>query len=324
MAEEPKYNQWEQEPAKFMANIFTDPKNVTRRMPSLDFIDENLLVPQIRILYVVGGLIAFALLDVIIIMNTGTATRYVALPLFLLLIPAVIIGLLSLLNYDGKSYFAILRNFLKFQRNERNRRKGKKNITSLGVEEIDPITGRMTFKNGDVGDAFLIEGFVGKTMLPSTISMVRKAQLNYLIVREQQATEKKITHIERSNPKSQIANLDRQIKYHTAVAQETGDPTMVHAWSNFMLNAQKNYIKKYIAEKEFVIAQYLILRSIDDKMLEKTKEKLLNAADAGLYAKIQQLSKPEIEQKIGAVVLYKPSKKKTKKRERHAKHLKIF
>ena len=307
--DEKKAQGWENEPAKFMSNIFTESKNVGRRMTSLDFIDENIVVPQIRILYVVVGVVAFIFADTMVLLQAGAITGYIWVPLLILDVIALGIGLLMLLSINGKSYFGMLIDFLKFQVAERQRRKSKNGVKTFHIEDVDPDTGMIMFDDDRVGYMYRVEGFINKTMLPSTVVMTRQAQYEYLIDRERTTKQKMITHVERANPEEQLEYLEELKQNHEKEIETTGDDEMFHRWCSFMISNShgvgiKDYVDKRITNKELVIRQYLMLLETDDISLEKAQDRLYNATISGMYSKITPMTKTEIESSVGELLLW--------------------
>lgn len=302
MAEEKKGNGWLDQPSGIMANIFVEPKHIRRRFKMLDRFDRNLEIPQFFAYKLLATFLILMTFLVVYLMANFVNIKYIGIPILLFALALILVFRQLVFSHKGVSYLKLTFNLIKFSIVERKRRKTGEGLKSIGIDDVLE-DGKILYSDGDMGYMFNIVGYGSRTMLPQTIAQVRRAQADYLRVRLPHTMEEEIIKISLANPKKQLDSNEELQKIHKELGAD-GDPNLFHAWSNFMLAQNKQFIEKQIKGKEHVFEQNLIVRAGTEEVLKRQVANFEASSQIMLYSQ-RKLTQKEVKDFYSEMLMMK-------------------
>lgn len=241
----------------------------------LEPITPNARVPFVRIM-VALLVAAMALVGALRFLFEDTyRAQFVAVPTILMIIGVFLMVLVFMLStHDGSMLIATARlNLSKLD--ERRRTKKSLKIKSLGLQKIEPMTGIITFNNGDVGAVYAVKGQLSLSTLPDSADFISDRRAAYEIARTATGQEMRITSVEPNPMKLQLADLEKIKK----LATQQND-----VWRARMAEAQMNYIDGLLEHgNQLTMLQTVIIRDIDMEQLKRSCLNFERSANSGMY-----------------------------------------
>lgn len=276
--------------AKFMVNIFNEPKHRTRYLKLLENFTTS---PFVTYEKMIVSVLIFTFLAIVVtglLIAPGAKLKYTAVWVVAFAIAALALLLIFALPARESSLFTHAVTLL----NEKSlgRAMGSRSrLRTIGVkcveDSADASGATINFNDGAVGYMYHVNGSLSISTLPAVVENIRVARYNYLLSRDDAVQETLITRVRNAAFTTQLKSLE---KSYNACGDSQEDK-----WRKYMLNSIHNYIYTTMRENDILIEQFLILRAPLMQTLNVAAQKLNDAAACGLYARVKRLDKTEID-----------------------------
>lgn len=297
-------------------NILRHQMERTYYVDALKSITSNPEVPYRNVLIgLAAGLVILVAFLVVLFQVIGFGPRflYVGLP-FIGLFITLAVGLIMYLIPSRKR--SMLENGILMIYSiviERIRRVGERatDVSTFGIDAYE--RGLFKFTNGDVGVMLEVEGIVSPSSIPSVANGITHMRLNHLKQRSNTSQEFMITSVRKVNLETQRRAMTRHYEKFKDSRNEKD------RYRKQLAMNMHNYLVKLEDNNESVIKQYLIIRDVNNTELQRSLDRVKNAARSGLYARINVVkSRREVVEVLGPLVML--SKEGT---ETHAKESRV-
>lgn len=287
----------------FMTNILADKNKRTKRISMFNKFTSDPYIPFIRLLLGLG----FESINLIIcswlIFHNGSLVPYIGLQILVVFISLTALIFIYMLPSRNKSMLLSSFTYITFKITEKFRREGKakSDLKSFGIEEFySDKNGLMTLTSGDVAYAYMIEGFLSRSILPAVADEAAASRRSYNKIRSATTHNKMITSIKEADVQSQLDTLKD-------VWKNSEERTDIDEVERQWLQKQTTmiyHIVENISKEEYTASQikFIIEEDGTENSLEHAARQWEMHAD-GSYANYRRItSRKELAQKLKRMV----------------------
>lgn len=258
---------------KFMTNILADKNQRTKYIKSLERFTRDPDIPYMRI--VIALFAAFLLTAFVLyyILNDFTRLPFVIVQSITFWLGAMVILIIYMTPSRKRSMLYSVAVYYSSRFSEKLRRENgaEGDLSSMGISKVEQTqNGLLVTLNEESYDgykkkayAYVVEGFLGRSVLPAVADDAANARKDYLIARSPTCANKMMTSIKEVDVESQLASLR---DHYNKISNYPNMSKTTKQWLKHQVEMQYASIQA-ISEQEFMISQVFFVIENDEPSL---------------------------------------------------------
>lgn len=258
---------------KFMTNILANKNQRTKYIKSLERFTRDPDIPYLRI--VIALFAAFVLTSFVLyyILNDFTRLPFVIIQCITFWISSMVIIIIAMLPSRKRSmlYSVLVYYSSRFSEKLRRENGAEGDLSTMGISKVEQTqNGLLLTLNEESYDgykkkayAYVVEGFLGRSVLPAVADDAANARKDYLIARSPTCANKMLTSIKEVDVDSQLAALR---DHYNKISNYPNMNKTTKQWLKHQVEMQYASIQA-ISEQEFMISQVFFIIENDEPSL---------------------------------------------------------
>ena len=258
---------------KFMTNILADKNQRTKYIKSLERFTRDPDIPYMRI--VIALFAAFLLTAFVLyyILNDFTRLPFVIVQSITFWLGAMVILIIYMTPSRKRSMLYSVAVYYSSRFSEKLRRENgaEGDLSSMGISKVEQTqNGLLVTLNEESYDgykkkayAYVVEGFLGRSVLPAVADDAANARKDYLIARSPTCANKMMTSIKEVDVESQLSALR---DHYNKISNYPNMSKTTKQWLKHQVEMQYASIQA-ISEQEFMISQVFFVIENDELSL---------------------------------------------------------
>lgn len=258
---------------KFMTNILADKNQRTKYIKSLERFTRDPDIPYMRIVFALFA--AFVLTSFVLyyVLNDFTRLPFVIVQSITFWLSVMIILIIYMTPSRKRSMLYSVAVYYSSRFSEKLRRENgaEGDLSTMGISKVEQTqNGLLLTLNEESYDgykkkayAYVVEGFLGRSVLPAVADDAANARKDYLIARSQTCANKMMTSIKEVDVESQLASLR---DHYNKISNYPNMSKTTKQWLKHQVEMQYASIQA-ISEQEFMISQVFFVIENDEPSL---------------------------------------------------------
>lgn len=258
---------------KFMTNILTDKNQRTKYIKSLERFTRDPDIPYMRIVFALFAAFVLTALVLYYILNDFTRLPFVIVQCITFWLSAMVILIIYMTPSRKRSMLFSVAVYYSSRFSEKLRRENgaEGDLSTMGISKVEQTqNGLLLTLNEESYDgykkkayAYVVEGFLGRSVLPAVADDAANARKDYLIARSPTCANKMMTSIKEVDVESQLAALR---DHYNKISNYPNMSKTTKQWLKHQVEMQYASIQA-ISEQEFMISQVFFVIENDEPSL---------------------------------------------------------